>query len=50
MGRTVVFFCESAQCRLSGNASLRALALGYHGGIEVWEAAGLPMVWPRLAW
>ena len=56
MGRTVVFFCESAQCWLSHNASLRALALGYRdvvwyrGGIEAWEAAGLPMVRPKLAW
>ena len=56
MGRTVVFFCEGVQCWLSHNASLRALALGYgdvvwyRGGIEAWEAAGLPMVRPRLAW
>ena len=55
-GRTVVFFCQGAQCWLSHNASLRALALGYRdvvwyrGGIEAWEAAGLPMVRPRLAW
>ena len=55
-GRTVVFFCQSAQCWLSHNASLRALALGYgdvvwyRGGIQAWEAAGLPMVRPRSGW
>ena len=55
-GRTVVFFCQSAQCWLSHNASLRALALGYgdvvwyRGGVKAWEAAGLPMVRSRSGW
>ncbi|WP_376961160.1 rhodanese-like domain-containing protein [Azospirillum sp. A26] len=47
--RPVVFYCLSAECWLSYNASLRAVALGYRsvlwyrGGIEAWRAAGLPM-------
>lgn len=46
--RPVVFFCASARCWLSYNAALRAVAAGYssvywyRGGIEAWEAAGLP--------
>jgi PQQ-dependent catabolism-associated CXXCW motif protein len=46
-GRPLVFFCASAECWLSYNAALRAIALGYRavywyrGGIEAWiEADG----------
>ncbi len=45
-GRPMVFFCASAKCWLSYNATLRALALGYtdvywyRGGIEAWLDAG----------
>ena len=46
--RALVFFCASAQCWLSYNAALRAVAADYEkvywyrGGIEAWTAAGLP--------
>jgi PQQ-dependent catabolism-associated CXXCW motif protein len=46
--RPMVFFCASAQCWLSYNAALRAVAAGYsevywyRGGVEAWVAAGLP--------
>ncbi|PWC56057.1 rhodanese-like domain-containing protein [Azospirillum sp. TSO22-1] len=46
--KPLVFFCLSAQCWLSYNASLRAVALGYtnvkwyRGGQTSWMAAGLP--------
>jgi PQQ-dependent catabolism-associated CXXCW motif protein len=46
---TIVFYCLSAECWLSYNATLRALRLGYtnalwyRGGIEAWSAAGLPV-------
>jgi PQQ-dependent catabolism-associated CXXCW motif protein len=46
--RPVVFFCASVRCWLSYNAALRAVAAGYRsvywyrGGIEAWQAAGLP--------
>lgn len=46
----LVFFCVNAQCWLSYNAALRAIALGYsrvfwyRGGIEAWRRAGLPLV------
>ncbi|WP_245987024.1 rhodanese-like domain-containing protein [Azospirillum thermophilum] len=46
--RPVVFYCLSAECWLSYNASLRAARLGYQsvywyrGGLEAWKAAGLP--------
>lgn len=46
--KPVVFFCANAQCWLSYNAALRAVAAGYthvywyRGGIEAWMAAGLP--------
>jgi len=46
--RPMVFFCASAQCWLSYNAALRAVAAGYssvywyRGGIDAWIAAGLP--------
>jgi len=45
----IVFFCVNAQCWLSYNAALRAIALGYtrvfwyRGGIEAWRSAGLPL-------
>ncbi|HXF67506.1 MAG TPA: rhodanese-like domain-containing protein [Burkholderiales bacterium] len=48
-GRPMVFFCVDAQCWLSYNAALRAIAAGYtnvmwyRGGIAAWRAAGLPM-------
>jgi PQQ-dependent catabolism-associated CXXCW motif protein len=47
--RPMVFFCVNAQCWLSYNAALRAIALGYtrvywyRGGLEAWRAAGLPL-------
>lgn len=47
--RPLVFFCLSAECWLSYNAALRAVAFGYRnvlwyrGGVEAWRAAGLPM-------
>lgn len=45
----LVFFCLSAQCWESYNASLRAINLGftnvlwYRGGLMAWQAAGLPV-------
>jgi PQQ-dependent catabolism-associated CXXCW motif protein len=48
-GRQLVFFCVNAQCWLSYNAALRAVALGYsrvywyRGGLEAWRAAGLAL-------
>lgn len=48
--RPLAFFCVSAQCWLSYNAALRAVAAGYtrvywyRGGIDAWRAAGLPLV------
>ena len=44
----VVFYCLSSECWLSYNATLRALQAGYsnamwyRGGVEAWQAAGLP--------
>ena len=46
--RAIVFFCLSAECWLSHNAALRAVALGYEnvhwyrGGINAWKKAKLP--------
>ena len=46
--RPLVFFCAGAQCWLSYNAALRAVAAGYtkvywyRGVVEAWMAAGLP--------
>lgn len=46
----LVFYCQSTQCWLSYNASLRAIHLGYanvlwyRGGIHAWKTAGQP-VW-----
>lgn len=46
----IVFFCESTQCWLSYNASLRAASLGYtnvhwyRGGLSAWREAKLPTV------
>src|SRR5262249_33784720 len=46
----LVFFCLSSRCWLSYNAALRAIGAGYtnvmwyRGGIESWQAAGLPLV------
>lgn len=54
-GRPLAFFCVNAQCWLSYNASLRAVALGYthvywyRGGLEAWKEAGLPMSKVSLA-
>lgn len=48
LARPMVFFCADAQCWLSYNAVLRAVAAGYskvywyRGGVEAWMAAGLP--------
>jgi rhodanese-related sulfurtransferase len=50
-GRTdvpLVFYCLSTECWMSYNAALRAINAGYknvlwyRGGIEAWQAAGLP--------
>ena len=46
--RPLVFFCVDAECWLSYNAALRAIALGYtnvmwyRGGIAAWRMAELP--------
>ena len=48
--RPVVLFCLSAECWLSYNAALRAVAAGYRqvywyrGGIAAWRQAALPLV------
>lgn len=45
----LVFYCLSTQCWMSYNAALRAINAGftnvlwYRGGIEAWQAAGLPL-------
>ena len=45
----MVFYCQSVECWMSWNAALRAVRLGYRnvlwyrGGIEAWQAAGLPL-------
>ena len=42
----LVFYCQSTQCWMSYNASLRAIRLGYtqvlwyRGGLEAWKRAG----------
>ncbi len=42
----LVFYCQSTQCWMSYNASLRAINMGftnvlwYRGGIEAWKAGG----------
>jgi PQQ-dependent catabolism-associated CXXCW motif protein len=47
--RPLVFFCVDAECWLSYNAALRAIALGYthvmwyRGGIAAWRQSGSPM-------
>jgi PQQ-dependent catabolism-associated CXXCW motif protein len=47
--RAIVFFCADAECWLSYNAALRAIAAGYtnimwyRGGLAAWFHAGLPM-------
>ena len=49
-GRPLVFFCVDAECWLSYNAALRAIALGYtnviwyRGGIAAWRHAELPTI------
>ncbi len=46
--KPLAFFCASAECWLSYNTALRAVAAGYsrvywyRGGIEAWTEAGLP--------
>ena len=45
----LVLYCQSTQCWMSYNAALRAVNLGYtrvlwyRGGLEAWQAAGLPV-------
>lgn len=45
----LVLYCQSRECWMSYNAALRAIQLGYRnvlwyrGGIEAWQAAGLPL-------
>lgn len=47
--RPLVFFCAGAECWLSYNAALRAVAAGhtrvfwYRGGIDAWTEARLPL-------
>lgn len=47
--KPVVFYCQSRDCWLAVNASLRAQKLGYtqvgwyRGGMESWKAANLPL-------
>ena len=47
--RPMVFYCVDAECWLSYNAALRAIALGYtnvmwyRGGIAAWRQGGNPM-------
>ena len=49
MSRPLVFFCAGAECWLSYNAALRAVAAGhkrvywYRGGIDAWTEARLPL-------
>lgn len=48
----LIFYCASTQCWMSYNAALRAINLGYtnvlwyRGGLEAWQAAGMPTM-PR---
>jgi PQQ-dependent catabolism-associated CXXCW motif protein len=48
--KPVAFFCTSRECWVSVNAAMRAKKLGYtqvywyRGGLESWQAAGLPLV------
>ncbi|NUZ08105.1 rhodanese-like domain-containing protein [Piscinibacter koreensis] len=48
-GRLIVTYCQGVQCWGSYNAALRAIRLGYtnvhwyRGGMEAWQAAGLPL-------
>ena len=45
----VVFYCLGLQCRMSYNAAVRAIQLGfrnvlwYRGGLEAWQSAGQPV-------
>lgn len=45
----LVLYCQSRECWMSYNAALRAINMGYRnvlwyrGGIEAWQAAGLPL-------
>lgn len=45
----LVVYCQSTHCWMSYNAALRAINMGYtnvlwyRGGIEAWQAAGLPV-------
>ena len=45
----LVFYCRGLHCWMSYNAALRAINLGYRnvlwyrGGLEAWQAAGLPL-------
>lgn len=44
----LIFYCQSRECWMSYNAALRAIRAGYsnvlwyRGGLEAWQAAGLP--------
>ena len=46
----LVFYCQSTECWMSYNASLRAINLGYsnvlwyRGGVEAWQKAGLQLM------
>ena len=49
----LILYCQSTQCWMSYNASLRAINLGYknvlwyRGGIEAWKAAGQQTMTPQ---
>lgn len=46
----LILYCQSTQCWMSYNAALRAINAGYtnvlwyRGGIEAWQAVGLPVM------
>lgn len=52
----LLFYCQSPQCWMSYNASLRAINMGYtqvlwyRGGIEAWKKAGLPTEYPQMSY
>ncbi|MCB1954504.1 MAG: hypothetical protein KDG55_02450 [Rhodocyclaceae bacterium] len=50
----LILYCLSTQCWMSYNAALRAIGAGYtnvlwyRGGIEAWQAAGLPLAGAQM--
>ena len=51
----LVFYCQSTQCWMSYNASLRAIRMGYtqvlwyRGGLDAWKSAGQAVQIPQAA-